>query len=347
MAQNILSDYPALMVPQVQRKIENQFIVGDLKLLSLFKKVEAHGAFATFYADFSLSTAKAFNDLDPIQLSEYSNMDLKMAQLPFAKYRKPVAVPGTTRDVAATLKNVPSELVDFQERILARGADAVLNTLQQDLITGTGSDGYGTPTLYGINTALGVANDYAGINRSTVAGWRARVQTGAGALTLDMLRNMIQGLKQDCRRAPHVVVGNSTTCGWISKIADNRQQFISDPRADQSLGVAVSHMQVLGLPVVEMPALPDGQINILNLDTWEWHVLHHIPKPEDLLYKTGNLTVRAGSWSNEMSGVEFYVAPLPGVNGFSSFYEVGTPNSQIICTSPRCNGVITGVTAPV
>lgn len=149
------------------------------------------GKNAAFDVEFTGATAGTVAEGSDIQATEYNSDINEPAIFSWATYRTSFQISEQEVDAARTSVGTPERLRDlFGSRIIS--ANAILaKSVEQDLLTGTGVDSNGNPTLIGIfGGALSASGIYGGLNPATYSEW-ASTQLGNGGTLRSLTPNLM------------------------------------------------------------------------------------------------------------------------------------------------------------
>lgn len=141
------------------------------------------GKNAAFDVEFTAATAGTVAEGSDILSTEYNSDINEPALFSWATYRTSFQISEQEVDAARTSIGTPAALQDlFGSRILS--ANAILaKTVEQDLLTGTGVDANGNPTLIGVfGGALSASGIYGGLNPATYSEWASTLLANGGTL---------------------------------------------------------------------------------------------------------------------------------------------------------------------
>jgi len=157
---------------------------------------DGSGKQVAFGVEFTGSTASTQAEGSDVAASEYNSDINEPATFPWATYRSSFQVSEQEVDAARKAMGSPTALMDiFGERLLGCQAQIALS-IEKDVLTGTGVDASGNPTIIGIfGGALSASGSYGGLNPATYSEWASNVVSNGGVLrtlTPDLLAQVDQ-----------------------------------------------------------------------------------------------------------------------------------------------------------
>lgn len=217
-------------------------------------------------------------------------------------------------DVKAKLK----ALVDKMEAMLA-----------------TDGTGNSSKDFTGFLAALSASNTYAGISQSANSYWQAQVDATGGALSKSLVESMIETLDGVDATKPGLEIWMPLNQWnrWKNLFVDSIRYAAND-RTSEGM-TPVYDNGAFEIPIRIVRQVPTTEVWFLNVPDWELRFLDQIPSDE------------LSSLDN--TDVQLY-AGLPV--GFKPIYENRDVVSvfvrawgNLICSNPRHQGILTGLTA--
>jgi hypothetical protein len=157
---------------------------------------EGNGKQVAFGVEFTGATAASQAEGSDVPASEFASDINEPATFPWATYRSSFQVSEQEVDAARRAAGSPTALMDlFGERLLGSQAQIALQ-IEKDVLSGTGVDTNGNPTIIGIfGGALSATGAYGGLNPATYTEWASNVVSNGGtlrSLTPDLMAQVDQ-----------------------------------------------------------------------------------------------------------------------------------------------------------
>lgn len=191
MAQEVLSDILNALPAQLAPKLYLQWNRAAVTAAGVEAEPGA-GRQAEWDVEFSGDVdAATVAEGSDVAAGEFDSDTDVPATLSWAIYRAAFNISSTALSAAMSSANAPEALKDlFSLRIIGKAA-RIASLINQDMWTGTGTDGGGDNTIVGYSGgALAATGTYANINRATYSEWAGNVLANSGtprALTMDLL----------------------------------------------------------------------------------------------------------------------------------------------------------------
>lgn len=224
--------------------------------------VVAQIAGSTSATAFSVKTPNSSLD-DGRSIDWYGTVNGDIAPL---KYIQPGNIVGVGTGAAATalVSSVSGSTVNLTSNTASNADDAIY------IIDGAGA-GAGTSEIQGVRAALSSTTGtslYAGVARST-PGWTPQIGTAAQALTLsEMTDKYLAALEYSKMSDRFVILMNKTLYSKYSKILNAMRRSVNET---ELIG-GFSGLEFVGgrgkIGVFLDFDVPDGEVVIINLDTW-------------------------------------------------------------------------------
>ncbi len=247
--------------------------------LKLIPVTRGTGKNLAWDVEFSGATAAAHADGADVDPAEYSYDPMVPATLPWGLYRSVFSVSDTELDAAYSSIGVEDAVMDiFGERM--EGAFTKLAQLiNQDVISGDGTDGSGNPTIVGL---LGGATDatgtYATILRSSYAEWAGNVLAHGAIprpLTVDLMDQMDANIYTASRLKSNAIVCTPGTRKKYKGLFEQSRRVVTDGRAPLNYGAGTSEFDYGTAPIVRDADAVAGKMLWLNTNYIELVQLPH------------------------------------------------------------------------
>lgn len=152
---------------------------------------DGKGKNVSFDTEFTGNQALTVAEGSDVASTEFASDVNVPAELPWAHYRSAFQISETEFNAAMSSGGTPQALRQlFGNRVLGAGAQ-LSRKIEQDLMTGTGVDASGNPTLVGLfGGALVTSGSYAGISTAAYPEWASTILSNGGvarALTADLM----------------------------------------------------------------------------------------------------------------------------------------------------------------
>ena len=179
---------------------------------------EGSGKNTQFAAEFSGATAATVAEGSDVASTEFASDINVPITAPWCIYRSSFQLTELEVDAARGATGSPDELRNlFGPRMISASA-VIARQIETDLLTGTGVDGSGNPTLVGIfGGALSASGSYLGLNPVAYPEWSGNVTSNGGVLrtlTTDLLDQCDQNVFTASSEPWNLVM---TTAGIVRK----------------------------------------------------------------------------------------------------------------------------------
>lgn len=273
------------------------------------------GKNAAFDVEFTGATAGTVAEGSDVAAGEYNQDINEPAIFSWATYRTSFQISEQEIDAARTSVGTPERLRDlFGARIVS--ANAILaKSVEQDLLTGTGVDVNGNPTLIGIfGGALSASGIYGGLNPATYTEWASTLLANGGvtrSLTANLMNQADNAIFIAASLPWNLIV---TSAGVAAKYEQffttgygNAGNFplarANDSAANPQYGLGatlngVGEMESLlwkGKRVQRNPLAPTGKMAFLNTEFIKLQYLPHMPTRNEIeFFESLGLTGSSG-----------------------------------------------------
>lgn len=269
-----------------------------LNLINSFGGVSAGaGKNVSFPVQFTGTTAQTVADGSDVPSTEYNQDNNVPATFQWANYRSSFQVSETEVDAAIGSEATPDKLRQiFADRVEGSAAQ-IASAIEKDLLTGTGMDASGNPTIIGIYNALVSSGVYAGINTATYSEWASNILANGGvarALTSDLLEqadaNVFNASNEDwgmlistanVTRKYAQIFGPSSTGTPLQRINDQNAYNVGMPNDG---GMQQANLSFKGKPVYRNRLNPTGKMALVNPRWIKVKYLPMSPVPQDSVY---------------------------------------------------------------
>ena len=256
------------------------------------------GKNVAFATEFTGATAGTVAEGADVQSSEYNSDVNEPAILPWATYRSSFQVSEQEVDIARRSQGSATALLDiFGERLFGCQAK-IAQSIETDVLAGTGVDVNGDPTCIGIfGGALSATGQYGSINPATYPEWASNVVSNGGtlrALTPDLMSQVDQQIFTAASVPWDLIVTDAgITRKYMSffsqgaPVAGATQQSLVRSTADGArptygMGNALTNLSQLdnlfwmGRPVQRNPVSPANKMAFLNTSKLKMKYLPHV-----------------------------------------------------------------------
>lgn len=270
------------------------------------------------------ASANSYAEGADVSSGELLNDTIVPATLDWGHYRTGFAMTDTQIDAAASALGSPSEVMGiFGERLFDSVA-ALLSKINQDCISGDGTDGSSNPTCVGIlGGALPVAGEtYANIAVNTYTGWGSNVLHNAGVarpLTVDLLN---AGDKAQFTASGQRASALITDPGVYQKYAGMFESLrrVNGAGSQSSYGTGASSLEFMGSPLVRDKDFTAGHLVMADMSQLE---LRYLPYTSDSSRSAVSAQLMVGFGSdgqNQVStGLPVRVYALPKAGDSTKF----------------------------
>ena len=318
---------------------------------------DGKGKQVAFDVEFSGNTATTVAEGSDVADAEYASDVNVPAILPWAHYRTSFKISETEYAAALSSGGTPEMLRRlFEERVMAGGAK-LMRTIEQDLMTGTGVDSSGNPTIVGIyGGALVASGDYAGISATTYTEWASNILGNGGstrALTSDLLAQADAEIFAAASEPWDVLITSAGVARkyeglFTSATVPLIRMNDGASRPDYGLGNAngPTH-QPLGLfykgqPVTRVATNPVHKLALLNTKKIQIKYLPHPQSPNDAAYSQ----IVEGQASNGFGQIQATQIPIRiamlAKTG-ESYKVMMTVTIQAAITRPNAMALVTDI----
>jgi hypothetical protein len=259
------------------------------------------GKNAAFDVEFTGATAGTVAEGSDVQATEYNSDINEPAIFSWATYRTSFQISEQEIDAARTSVGTPERLRElFGSRIIS--ANAILaKSVEQDLLTGTGVDINGNPTLIGVyGGALSASGPYGGLNPATYTEWASTLLANGGTL-----RSLTVNLLNQLDNA--IFIASSLPWNLIltsAGVAAKYEQFFTagtgnagsfpivrtETNGDPTYGLGAAmndigqmdNLMWKGKRVMRNPLAPTGKLSFLNTEFIKMQYLPHLPTKNEI-----------------------------------------------------------------
>jgi hypothetical protein len=292
----------------------SQIMDGDLtrqwnRATYLLKWIAAAGGIkagsgknAAFDVEFTGATGGTVAEGSDVAATEYNSDVNEPAIFPWATYRTSFQISEQEVDAARTSIGTPDKLRDlFGSRIISANA-FLAKSVEQDLLTGTGVDTNGNPTLIGIfGGALSASGIYGGLNPATYTEWASTLLANGGtlrSLTINLMNQadnaifiaaslpwnlIVTSAGVAAKYEQFFTAGTGNTGGVpMTRMNDN----VQDP--GYGMGAALNDIGQMdnllwkGKRVQRNPLSPTGKVAFLNTEYIRMQYLPHMPTRNEI-----------------------------------------------------------------
>lgn len=220
--------------------------------------------------EFSGAAAASFAEGSDVASSEFNVDPVVPAILPFGMYRSAFQL--SNLEIKAAMAN-PANAAELG-RIMVERLDGILakmaSVANADLISGTGVDGSGNPTIVGLTTALAATGGYAGLNKLTYSEWAGNALANGGvsrALTLDLLYNADQLIYVASGKSAKVIICSPGVYRKYAGLFETIKRVMVGPNGELPTFTGGEREQFFkGMPVIRDRNMTAGTLMMLNTD---------------------------------------------------------------------------------
>lgn len=315
---------------------------------------DGKGKNVAFDTEFTGNQALTVAEGSDVATTEYASDVNVPAILPWAHYRSAFQISETEFNAAMSSGGTPAALQQlFGNRVLGAGAQ-ISRKIEQDLMTGTGVDGSGNPTLVGIfGGALVTSGSYAGISTASYPEWASTVLANGGvarSLTADLLAQADAQIFIASSEPWDIVMTDANITRKYEGLFTNAtfpMTRMNDgaSRPQYGLGNAIDgQSQPVGLfykgqPVLRNAVSPTAKLVLLNSRHINIKYLPHIQAAPEGTYSTMMQGVGSNSAGNiQATKIPFRIAMLAKTG--ESYKVMVTVTIQACVTRPNSMAII-------
>lgn len=309
---NISGALAQTMAPQLIRTW-NRRAVGLQNVRILLGGGQGNGQNVAWDVEMTGATAAAFAEGSDVTSGEYNQDTIVKAKLDWGMYRAPFQLSNLEINVAAANIGNASALEDIVGERFIGAITKIVDLMQTDFYSGTGTDGSGNPNIVGLDSALAATGLYGGLNKSTYATWAGNVLANGGtarALTMGLLASSEQQTFVASGMEPDVLI---TTAGVHTKYEGlfeaTRRTVDSGQGPIQSYQGSSGRLFWRGKPVIRDKSATTGQIYMVSQDGIELRVLPWAAVPDGVMV-VQKAAVSSNGDQMEQIGIPFNCYPL-------------------------------------
>jgi hypothetical protein len=208
--------------------------------------------------------AESFGDGDDV--SVYGSDEPAPATLDWALYRANWRATNLAVSAAGSSAS-PADLIRLEARGMTNATRKLTSTLNKAFFNGLGTG----RLMAGFDLALDDANTYAGVNRTSVAAMRAKIEDpgSATAPTFKLIRQDLYDIKDVCGELPDLAFVNSSGFLSLAAMFDDLRRFEQDitiqtARGAIVLDASVGKLQIEGCTFIADKDATAGKIDYIN-----------------------------------------------------------------------------------
>jgi hypothetical protein len=225
---------------------------------------------------FSGATAASFAEGSDVAPSEFNQDPLVPAVLPFGQYRGAFKLSNLEINAASRSIANAAALGNLLGTRLEGTLTKIVSVINADILSGTGADGSGNPTIVGMIPAMSASGLYASISKTTYPEWAGNVLANGGVarpLTFDLMANAEANIFQASGLEPDAIL---TTAGIARKyegMFETGKRTVNDGgspvnayQGSTSVGVTgvKTNLYWRGKPIVRDRNMPPGTLIMVN-----------------------------------------------------------------------------------
>lgn len=298
------------------------------------------GKNVSWVVEFSGAKAGAFaegSDFDPNEFGSDKPVD---AVLPWGQYRSAFEITHLEINTAANNMGNPEALDDLFEERLRSAITKITSIINADVISGTGTDISGNPTIVGILTACAATGTYAGISKATYPEWAGNVSANGGTprdLSLELLAQAEQLGFVASGQSPELLITTPTLLTKYESLFTPYQRVVNDGMSPiRAFQGSAERLAWRGRDVIRDKDMPAGTLLMVRPSGLELRVLPWAPMPKNvqgdlrpLLSSTGNEAAALGALVNVYPLARTGSAIKFGVELYCQL-KVARPNEHVV-----------------
>jgi hypothetical protein len=298
-----------LFAPDIARQWNRMAVTA-----ALLEARKGRGKNVAWDTEFSGTSAQSVAEGSDVAESEFVTDINVPAVLSWGTYRASFKVSELEIDAAVSSQGSADALLDiFGERVLNAGAK-LASVINQDLITGTGTDGNGNPNIIGL---LGGSTDatgtYAGLNRATYSEWAGNVLGNGGIarpLTQDLLYQLEQNIFTACGEPPNLIITSAGVFRKYAGLFEAVRRIMTDGRGPTEYDTATSDLFWKGIPVIRDRNFSAGRLVMVNTNYLYAHYLPRFQPGDAVMQKMEMLEGSSGQKVKNVTGIPARIAIL-------------------------------------
>lgn len=286
------------------------------------------------------ATATAFAEGSDVQASEFTFDPVQSAVLPWGHYRSSFSLSDLEIEVAARNLGNANELVDLVEERFMNACSAIIDMINTDLFSGTGTRG-GQPAIFGLDYALATTNTYAGIAKGSFPEWAGNTVSNGGTarpLSMDLLSGAESQVYQRCGMEPKLLVATTQGHRKYEGLFHSTVRTVNDgSRPVQSFQGSARGLDWRGDPIVRDRSATAGCFYMLNEDEVEIVYLPFSGASADGVRETSRGLPSSNGKDEELTPIMARCTPLARTGGAQKFavscyvqLKVKRPNAHVI-----------------
>lgn len=242
---------------------------------------------------FSGATAASFAEGSDVAASEFNQDPVVPAVLNWGQYRAPFKLSNLEINAASQSIAGATALGNIVANRVEGSLTKMMQVMNQDFLTGTGTDGAGNPTIVGVIPAIGATGSYATIPKATYPEWAGVVLANGGnvrPLTFDLLANLEQLVFVASGREPDVILASAGVTRKYEGLFESTRRGMNDGSApfpgyqgSTAGGVTGPKTNLFwrGKPVIRDRNMPAGTLIMLSWSDIEGKFLPFNPMTPD------------------------------------------------------------------
>jgi hypothetical protein len=230
------------------------------------------------------STAAAMQEGSDVGAGEFDFDPTIPATLPWGMYRAAFSLTNHEINVASANIGNASALGDIVgERFLGKMAKLV-DLMEADVFTGTGTAANTFPNIVGFDTAVAATGTYANISKSTYPEWAGNVLSNGGVarpLTMDLLAKAEQAMFIASGRSPEALVVSPGVYTKYEGLFESQSRVVNDTSSPMKsfYGSFTDGLYWRGRPVVRARKAPSGTCRMVTFSELEGRYLPWVGVP--------------------------------------------------------------------
>lgn len=220
------------------------------------------------------ATAAAMAEGSDVAAGEFDYDPVLPATLPWGMYRAAFSLTNHEINVASQNLGNATALGDIVgERFIGKMAKLV-DVMEGDVFTGTGTAGNSNPNIIGFDVACAATGTYANISKGTYAEWAGNVLANGGVarpLTMDLLAKAEQAMFIASGRSPEALVVSPGVYTKYEGLFESQARVVNgtDSPMKNFYGSFTDGLYWRGRPVVRARKAPSGTCRLVTFSEIE------------------------------------------------------------------------------
>lgn len=310
--------------------------------LNHIEVVQGSGINCAFVAEFEAAVARSFDDGYLIQDAEYDSDNQVIASVPWARLRSPKGATGLLVDAAASTQGAAAGSKAQLPSLIRSGSAAIVKKAGFDSVNGTTLN---NKDLLGIAYWLKTSGTVAGIDLSVTANadFKSNIIPVGGALTAAALGSGDTAVYKRNQIGVDAFQMHPDLADKYSNLFVSNQRYGGD-EAKYGAGAPLNRLFFRDKPIILNTQMSTSEVHCLSFDSWKLMVLPKVVV-KGFSFITQEAVNQSGNHlKSTVARLPINVTPVESQSGSVYKYDVESNNMQLICTHPKRNAVLTGVT---